>query len=201
MNFAFYCSGGASRYIKFYEKHEEKQFSPSFIFYDGESLDTISKIQRVTPNVKMIAFSPIDALASKKEISIQLSNELLALLQKHEIDYLFCFGSSILRGELIAAYKKKIINFHPSILPAFPGLNAIDQALKTSVKVLGNTAHYIDEGIDTGEIIMQSVLLRKEYSCYEDVLGLQIEMLRRIWIGLEQNNFANDTAGVNVLYA
>jgi phosphoribosylglycinamide formyltransferase-1 len=104
-----------------------------------------------------------------------------------KIDFLFCFGDRILKGRILEVYKNKIINFHPSLLPAFSGLNAIDKALNSSVQILGNTAHFIDEGIDTGPIIMQSVIPRNSYTCYEDVLSLQIPMLLRIWELIDSN--------------
>jgi phosphoribosylglycinamide formyltransferase-1 len=85
-------------------------------------------------------------------------------------------------------YKNRIVNFHPSILPSFPGLMAIDQALASGVQFLGNTAHIINKGIDTGPIIMQSVLKRQAYSKYEDVLNLQIPMLEKIWLLLDGDN-------------
>ena len=56
---------------------------------------------------------------------------------------------------LLDAYKGKIVNIHPSLLPAFPGKNAVGQALKAGVKVTGVTIHYVDEGMDTGPIIAQ----------------------------------------------
>ena len=75
-----------------------------------------------------------------------------------------------MKNPLIQKYDKRIINFHPSILPSFKGLNAIDQELKAKVRFLGNTAHFIDEGIDSGEIIIQSAMFRSDYEEYEDVL-------------------------------
>ena len=77
--------------------------------------------------------------------------------------------------------------FHPSLLPAFPGVKSIDKALNYSVQILGNTAHFIDEGIDTGPIIMQSVISRAYFKCYEDVLSLQLKMLKKIWSLLEKD--------------
>jgi phosphoribosylglycinamide formyltransferase-1 len=109
------------------------------------------------------------------------------MLVKNNVDFLFCFGDKILKPILVEEYKNRIINFHPSILPAFPGLNAIDQALKTSVQFLGNTAHFIDEGIDTGMIILQTAISRSAFEEYNSVLDLQIPMLYKIWCWLESD--------------
>jgi phosphoribosylglycinamide formyltransferase-1 len=56
---------------------------------------------------------------------------------------------------LLQAYKNRIINIHPALLPAFPGLHAQRQAIDHGVKVSGCTVHFIDAGIDTGPIIIQ----------------------------------------------
>ena len=64
----------------------------------------------------------------------------------------------ILSEEFLSNWKKKIINIHPSILPAFRGLNAVKQAIEKKVKYSGCTVHYVDKGIDTGEIIGQRIV-------------------------------------------
>ncbi len=61
----------------------------------------------------------------------------------------------ILTPVIIAAYKNRIINIHPALLPSFKGLNAQKQALEYGVKISGCTVHFIDEGTDTGPIILQ----------------------------------------------
>ena len=64
----------------------------------------------------------------------------------------------ILSKKFVNNWDKKIINIHPSILPAFRGLNAVKQAIDKKVKYSGCTIHYVDKGIDTGEIIDQRVV-------------------------------------------
>ena len=97
---------------------------------------------------------------------------------------------NILKGELINIYKNKIINFHPSILPLYPGNKAIDQAVLDNKSILlGNTAHFIDKGIDTGPIIMQSISpksLFKEKN-YDLIIDLQLPMLDFIYKKLLKN--------------
>jgi len=93
---------------------------------------------------------------------------------------LLCFGDKILKKGLVESYKNRLINFHPSILPSFKGLSAIDQANTFGVDFLGNTAHFIDEGIDTGKIIVQTAMLQEDFECYEDVLELQFPMIKII---------------------
>lgn len=61
----------------------------------------------------------------------------------------------ILKGPLLEAYKGRIMNIHPSLLPAFPGLDAQGQAFRYGAKVAGCTVHYVDSGTDTGPVIFQ----------------------------------------------
>jgi phosphoribosylglycinamide formyltransferase-1 len=65
---------------------------------------------------------------------------------------------AILDGAFIARFRDRIINVHPSLLPAFPGLAAVQQALDYGVKVFGVTVHFVDEGVDTGPIILQRAI-------------------------------------------
>jgi phosphoribosylglycinamide formyltransferase 1 len=65
---------------------------------------------------------------------------------------------ALLDAAFIARFPERIINVHPSLLPAFPGIRAIEQALDYGVTVFGVTVHLVDEGVDTGPIILQRAL-------------------------------------------
>jgi phosphoribosylglycinamide formyltransferase-1 len=183
---ACYCSGNASRIIKFYKKYEYRLFPLEFIFYDGNNIEILRKLREINSEVNIINYSNEIGLKGRK-LSQDISFELLKNLNKYNVLYLFCFGTMILKSPLINEYENRIINFHPSLLPAFPGINAIDQALDYGVKYLGNTAHFIDEGIDTGKIISQTIISVKEFKGYEDVLGLQLDMLKNLFIEVFNN--------------
>lgn len=80
-------------------------------------------------------------------------------LQKAKVDYIALAGfMRILKGEFLRAFTNRVINIHPSLLPAFPGLEAWRQALEYGVKVTGCTVHFVDQGIDSGAIIAQSTV-------------------------------------------
>jgi len=64
----------------------------------------------------------------------------------------------ILSPQFIRKYKNRILNIHPALLPAFPGLDVQEQAIKFGVKYSGCTVHFVDEGVDTGPIIIQAVV-------------------------------------------
>lgn len=186
--YSIYCSGGASRLFKFYEVEGNLLKYPlSAIVYDGGRIEVEEKINQLFPNTPK-EFIKYDMLMKPSMQSTFLSNQLLSINLNHQIDYTYCFGDKILKNELLEIYKNKIINFHPSILPAFPGMNAIDKALASSTQLLGNTAHFVDAGIDSGLIILQSVIPRYMFKDYESVLSLQIDMLSIIWDLLENEN-------------
>jgi phosphoribosylglycinamide formyltransferase-1 len=81
---------------------------------------------------------------------------ILNVLNKYDTDLLLLAGYFRLLGnEIIKAYRNRIMNIHPSLLPAFKGLHAQKQAFEYGVKVAGCTVHFVDEGLDSGPIILQ----------------------------------------------
>jgi len=89
--------------------------------------------------------------------------EILAELERLGIELVVLAGyMRILTNVLVDAYAGRMINIHPSLLPAFPGVNAIRQALEYGVKVTGVTVHFVDGGVDTGPIIAQEALAVEE---------------------------------------
>jgi phosphoribosylglycinamide formyltransferase-1 len=77
-------------------------------------------------------------------------------LQQRGPDLLVLAGfMEVLTPEFIRRYAGRIINVHPALLPAFPGVRAIEQALEYGVKVSGVTIHFVDEGVDTGPVLLQ----------------------------------------------
>jgi phosphoribosylglycinamide formyltransferase-1 len=82
--------------------------------------------------------------------------EIVAALRACGVELVCLAGyMRLLSPEFIAAYRGRILNIHPSLLPAFPGLHAQRQALAHGVKITGCTVHLVDEGLDTGPILAQ----------------------------------------------
>ncbi|WP_335869411.1 phosphoribosylglycinamide formyltransferase [Bacillus sp. 2205SS5-2] len=82
--------------------------------------------------------------------------EILRELEKREIEFIVLAGYMRMVGKtLLQHFEDKIVNIHPSLLPAFPGKDAVGQALKVGVKIIGVTIHFVDEGMDTGKIVAQ----------------------------------------------
>jgi phosphoribosylglycinamide formyltransferase-1 len=89
--------------------------------------------------------------------------EIVALLADKKVDLIVLAGYMRLIGNvLLNKFAGKIINIHPALLPAFPGTHAIDDAYRYGVKVFGVTIHYVDEGVDTGKIIVRIVSKLKD---------------------------------------
>ena len=81
---------------------------------------------------------------------------LLALLETYQPDLIVSAGfMRILGSTIVEAFPRRIVNTHPALLPQFPGAHAVRDALAAGVPVTGCTVHYVDEGVDTGEVIAQ----------------------------------------------
>jgi phosphoribosylglycinamide formyltransferase 1 len=85
--------------------------------------------------------------------------EIVATLQAHKVDLVCLAGyMRLLSAEFVRAFPQRILNIHPSLLPAFPGLEAQLQALKYGVTVSGCTVHFVDEELDHGVIVLQKTV-------------------------------------------
>ena len=94
---------------------------------------------------------------------LQFDKEIIATLRKYNVtptNGLVCLAGfmRIISPHFIKEYKNKILNIHPALLPAFPGLDAQKQAMEFGVKYSGCTVHFVDEGVDTGPIIIQGIV-------------------------------------------
>jgi phosphoribosylglycinamide formyltransferase-1 len=86
--------------------------------------------------------------------------ELVRLLQEAGVDLVVLAGfMRVLKEPMLAAFPRRIINIHPSLLPKFPGVESWKQALEAGEKITGCSVHYVDAGIDSGEIIAQRKVL------------------------------------------
>jgi phosphoribosylglycinamide formyltransferase 1 len=82
--------------------------------------------------------------------------ELAAWLEQRGVELVVLAGfMELLTPAFIRRFSGRIVNVHPALLPAFPGLGAIEQALEHGVKVAGVTVHFVDEGVDSGPIVLQ----------------------------------------------
>ena len=102
---------------------------------------------------------PYEIIDSSKMNREEFDKEAIRIFEKKEIQVIVLAGfMRILSPFFINKYKNKILNIHPSLLPAFPGAHAHRDTLKYGAKISGCTAHIVDEGIDSGPIILQSTV-------------------------------------------
>jgi len=122
----------------------------------------------------------------------QYDKKVIAVLRKRGVtprNGLVCLAGfmRIISPEFIKKYKNRIINIHPALLPAFPGLNSQKQALEYGARYSGCTVHFVDTGMDTGPIIIQAVvkvmekdsvdslskrILKEEHRIYPEAVNL-----------------------------
>ena len=129
-------------------------------------------------------------IPSKGRVREEHDAEVIAALREANADLVCLAGyMRLLSPQFIHAFPHRIINIHPSLLPAFPGLEAQKQALEYGVKVSGCTVHFVDEHLDHGAIIVQKTvpvlegddvhtlsarILEQEHIAYTEALGLLV---------------------------
>jgi len=117
--------------------------------------------------------------------------QVAAVLEEHKIDLICLAGyMRLLSPYFVAKFPNRILNIHPSLLPSFPGLESQRQALEYGVKFAGCTVHFVDENLDAGPIILQSVLpvndddteeslsariLKEEHRIYSEAVRIVLE--------------------------
>ena len=88
-----------------------------------------------------------------------LDQAIVDVFKKYQIDWIIMAGwMRIVTNVLLHAYPQRIINIHPSLLPSFKGINAIEQALEAKVKITGCTVHLVDLEVDSGQILVQAAV-------------------------------------------
>ena len=127
-------------------------------------------------------------IPSKGRVREEHDADVIMALKHAQVDLICLAGyMRLLSPEFIRAFPNRIINIHPSLLPAFPGMDAQRQALEYGVKVTGCTVHFVDEHLDHGAIILQKTvpvldgddvhtlsarILEQEHTAYSEAIGL-----------------------------
>jgi phosphoribosylglycinamide formyltransferase-1 len=150
-NLAILISGRGSNMLNIVDACNNKTLSSKvkIIISNNKNSTGLAKVKKKGIKTKIINENQIKKF--EKKLSQILINEKINLI---------CLAGfmRIFSEDFLSNWKKKIINIHPSILPAFRGLDAVKQAIEKKVKYTGCTIHYVDKGIDTGEIIDQRIV-------------------------------------------
>lgn len=141
---AVFASGNGSNFQVLAE-----QFPIEFLFSDHRDAYVLQRAAAM--EVTSYAFE-LKEFASKAEYEASI----VELLKKHQIDLIVLAGyMKIVSETLLSAYEGRIINIHPAYLPEFPGAHGIEDAWNAGVSQSGVTIHWVDAGVDTGQIIRQ----------------------------------------------
>lgn len=154
MNIAIFASGTGTNAEALMKAAKENNLGGKVVLLvsDKPGAGALTKAQSY--GIKTLALSPKD-FSTKADYE----SEVVSKLRENQVEFLCLAGYMRLVGPtLLSAYEEKIVNIHPSLLPAFPGLDAVGQAIEAGVKETGVTIHYVDAGMDTGPIIAQETV-------------------------------------------
>ena len=113
----------------------------------------------VTERAKRLDIPVLELRPKNFSSKVEYEQTILKELKNSKVEFICLAGYMRIIGEvLLKEYEGRIVNIHPSLLPAFPGVDAIGQALDYGVKVFGVTVHYVDETLDGGKIISQAAI-------------------------------------------
>ena len=145
--------------------------------HDAKGLEIAKKLGVVIEIVESKGF---------KGTRAEYDKEIIKILTKHGVtpkNGLVCLAGfmRIISPEFVKKYKNRIINIHPALLPAFPGLNSQKQALEYGAKVSGCSVHFVDSGMDTGPVIIQAVVKIDEKDTEESLSKRILKEEHRIY--------------------
>ncbi|WP_068986385.1 phosphoribosylglycinamide formyltransferase [Lysinibacillus xylanilyticus] len=151
---AVFASGSGSNFQAIQEAIERGELNAKveLVVTDKPNAFVVTRAKNF--NIPVLALSPKE-FASKADYE----TAIIEALHECHVEWIVLAGYMRLISEvLLMAYPQRIVNIHPSLLPAFPGKDAIGQAMEHGVKITGVTVHFVDEGMDTGPIIAQAAV-------------------------------------------
>lgn len=148
---AIFASGSGSNFAALAEACKAGRIPAEIVLMVTDKPDAFVNERAKEAGISIAAFRPRDFQTKQA-----YEQAVLDALQEAQVEWLILAGYMRLIGPvLLEAYPENIINIHPSLLPSFPGKDAIGQAVAAGVKVTGVTVHLVDEGMDTGPILAQ----------------------------------------------
>ena len=167
--------GGNLASIIEHVKRGELNVNIAVVICDGPNAPILDMAKE--HNIRNVIISP-DGKSSE-----EYDDELVSCLKENSVDLVVMDGyMRILSPRVISAYRNKIMNVHPALLPSFPGLNAWQQALDYGVKISGCTIHFADENVDSGPIILQSAVPVRDDDTVESLRKRILMEERRLYI-------------------
>ncbi len=177
LNIAVFASGRGSNFQSIIDsvKAGDIPAEIKILLSDNQTAGALKRAER--EDIENIFINP-DHFETKKDYE----EELLNILEGVNTDLVVLAGyMRILSPLFVKHFKNRIVNIHPSLLPAFRGLDAQKQALDYGVKYSGCTVHFVDQGMDTGPIIMQAVVPVKEDDSADDLAARILKEEHKIY--------------------
>ncbi|MBO8158306.1 phosphoribosylglycinamide formyltransferase [Thermosyntropha sp.] len=148
------ASGRGSNFLAIYEAIKEEKLNAEIKVLISDKKDAPALKKAEERGIDSVLIDP--ALFENKE---SFEKRIVTVLKEYEVDLIVLAGYMRLLGKtVLKAYPLRIVNIHPALLPSFTGLDAQRQALEYGVRYSGCTVHIVDEGMDTGPIILQAVV-------------------------------------------
>ena len=149
------ASGRGSNFQSIIDEIEAGSLNASINLLITDNPDAYAIERAKKQSIKYLYLNPHD-FKSKNDFDTRIAKELV----KRDVDLVILAGFMKIVGKpLIEAFPNRIMNIHPALLPAFPGLHSQKQAVDYGVRVSGCTVHFVDEGTDTGPIIIQAAVV------------------------------------------
>jgi phosphoribosylglycinamide formyltransferase-1 len=149
------ASGRGSNFQSIIDEIEAGSLNASINLLITDNPDAYAIERAKKQSIKYLYLNPHD-FKSKNDFYTRIAKELV----KRDVDLVILAGFMRIVGKpLIEAFPNRIMNIHPALLPAFPGLHSQKQAVDYGVRVSGCTVHFVDEGMDTGPIIIQAAVV------------------------------------------
>ena len=188
---AVFCSGQGTNLQAIIDAIRKKRLKATLelVVSDRKRAFALARAERA--GIETIVLHPRDYPSRKR-----YEQRLLTLLKSHRIEAVVLAGfMRILSPTFIRAYRNRILNIHPALLPSFRGVNAVQDALAYGVRVTGVTVHLVDDGVDTGPIVLQEPVAvrpndtphslharihRAEHRLYPQAIALLLEQKLRV---------------------
>ena len=165
MNVAVFCSGKGTNLQAIIDKVKSGYIKANLGLVICDKKDAYALVRAKRARVDTVYIS-----SKAYKTRVEFEREILKHLKKYNIDMIVLAGfMRVLTASFVKRYKNKILNIHPALLPSFKGTDGIGDALKHGVKVAGVSVHFVDEGVDTGAIILQEAVKVKDNDTHDSL--------------------------------
>ncbi len=178
VNIAVFASGNGGNFQRIVEAQktgEGKGYEVKLLIVDKKDAFAIERAKAL--NIPCYFINPKDF-----NTKMEFEEKIIEILKKEKVEYIVLAGyMRIISPVLLEEFFNKIINIHPAYLPEFPGKDGIGDAFKAGVTKTGVTIHYVDSGVDTGEIIYQERIKIEETWSLDDLKKAIHDVEHRIY--------------------